>query len=79
MFVDGCFWHGCPTHFMRPKTNVGYWGQKIQGNKDRDTDTNRKLADAGWEVVRAWEHEDPIEVVNRIEIAVRRSARGRPG
>lgn len=46
VFIDGCFWHGCPEHFIPPKTNADYWRQKIQRNRDRDKDTDRILADA---------------------------------
>jgi len=59
VFVDGCFWHGCPDHFVPPKTNPGYWEDKISGNIRRDRDTDSQLAGAGWLVLRFWEHQDP--------------------
>jgi DNA mismatch endonuclease (patch repair protein) len=57
VFVDGCFWHGCPEHFVPPKTNPDYWHEKIGRNMQRDRDTDARLADAGWLVLRFWEHE----------------------
>lgn len=67
VFVDGCFWHGCPDHGRRqPGANSWYWPAKIQRNKDRDADTDRRLAEAGWAVVRAWEHEEPAGVAARV-------------
>lgn len=57
VYVDGCFWHGCPVHGTWPKNNAEWWRQKIQGNQARDRDTDRQLRDAGWTIVRVWEHE----------------------
>lgn len=57
IFVDGCFWHGCPIHGTFPKTNSAFWKKKIQGNIERDNRVNRELERAGWEVLRFWEHE----------------------
>jgi DNA mismatch endonuclease (patch repair protein) len=54
VFVDGCFWHKCPKHFVRPKTNKEFWYEKISGNVERDKNNNRKLKSL---VVRLWEHE----------------------
>ena len=59
VFVDGCFWHGCPDHFVAPRTNAEYWAAKIGRNRDRDAETDAWLAAAGWAVVRVWEHEEP--------------------
>src|SRR4051794_8115781 len=57
VFVDGCFWHGCPTHGRREhRINSWYWPDKIEGNRARDRDTNKRLRSAGWKVVRVWEH-----------------------
>ena len=58
VFVDGCFWHGCPDHATWPKANEEFWREKIETNRLRDRDTDRRLAEAGWSVVRVWEHED---------------------
>lgn len=60
VFVDGCFWHGCPEHATWPKANDAYWREKIETNCLRDRDTDARLKKAGWEVLRVWEHE-PVE------------------
>lgn len=57
VFVDGCFWHGCPTHRSYPVANTDFWRKKIDGNVSRDAETTRHLAATGWVVVRVWEHE----------------------
>ncbi len=54
VYIDGCFWHGCPEHGNQPRANSGYWGPKLRHNRDRDADTDRHLLDAGWLAVRAW-------------------------
>lgn len=72
VFVDGCYWHGCPEHFIMPKTNEDYWSAKIKRNKDRDEATDVSLAEAGWDSIRVWEHEDPSEAADKIEVAWRR-------
>jgi len=69
IFVDGCFWHGCPIHGTRPKSNVAYWSPKIEGNIARDVRTTMALVAAGWRVMRIWEHEiedDLAEVLSRV-------------
>jgi DNA mismatch endonuclease (patch repair protein) len=71
VFVDGCFWHGCPEHGTWPKQNAEWWRDKIQTNQRRDADTDSKLAEAGWQVVRIWEHEHPDAATDTIETAVR--------
>lgn len=75
VFVDGCLWHGCPEHVTTIKTNADYWGPKIARNVARDRDTDRRLEEAGWTALRAWEHEDPSEVADRVEAAVRNPGR----
>lgn len=75
VFVDGCFWHGCPQHFKPPSTNSGYWSVKIARNVHRDRDTDARLASEGWQVIRSWEHEDPAEVVDRLIAAKRQDGR----
>jgi DNA mismatch endonuclease (patch repair protein) len=74
VYVDGCFWHGCPEHGNRPASNQAYWAPKLAGNRARDIDTDRRLRAAGWEVVRVWEHEDPTEAATRVRelVAARR-------
>ncbi|WP_082955097.1 very short patch repair endonuclease [Mycobacterium mantenii] len=72
VYVDGCFWHGCPDH-GRPRTvaNPEYWAAKMERNRARDADTDRRLIDAGWAVVRVWEHQPPGEVAAQVEAVVR--------
>jgi len=57
IFVDGCFWHGCPIHGTQPKTNVVFWQKKIARNRERDVQVDEKLMLLGWHVVRLWQHE----------------------
>jgi DNA (cytosine-5)-methyltransferase 1 len=71
VFVDGCFWHGCPSHARPTKSHTKWWAEKIAANMRRDVDTNRRLELAGWRVIRMWEHDDPAKVARRIERAVR--------
>lgn len=59
VFIDGCFWHGCPMHATWPKQNAEFWRQKIEANRLRDADTNERLRSIGWNVLRFWEHEPP--------------------
>ncbi|MCV7105316.1 very short patch repair endonuclease [Mycolicibacterium chitae] len=66
VFVDGCFWHGCPLHATRPKANEAWWAQKLDGNAERDRRTDADLEARGWTVLRFWEHEDPSEVADAI-------------
>lgn len=71
VFVDGCFWHGCPEHATWPASNEEFWRQKIETNRQRDQDTNFQLEADGWHVVRIWEHEDPTVAADRVEHLVR--------
>lgn len=57
VFVDGCFWHGCPKHFKMPKSNKKYWVPKLERNIKRDKETTKALKRTGWKVLRIWEHE----------------------
>jgi DNA mismatch endonuclease (patch repair protein) len=66
VFIDGCFWHGCPEHYVLPKANRSFWSMKIAGNRARDRDTGNRLRAAGWTVVRHWEHEDAAGVVESL-------------
>jgi DNA mismatch endonuclease (patch repair protein) len=70
VFVDGCFWHGCPIHATQPRSNNAFWQDKIATNQRRDRDTDSQLGAAGWMVIRVWEHEDPTDAASRIEDAV---------
>jgi DNA mismatch endonuclease (patch repair protein) len=71
VFIDGCFWHGCPAHASAPKSNKEWWAQKLGANVRRDRDTDATLEASGWTVIRVWEHEDPEDAAARIENAVR--------
>jgi DNA mismatch endonuclease (patch repair protein) len=77
VYVDGCFWHSCPEHGTRPKANADWWDRKLARNQERDRETDRVLREHGWEVVRIWEHEDPIAAADRVEGAVLNPARHR--
>ncbi|OBH31690.1 very short patch repair endonuclease [Mycobacterium sp. E1715] len=66
VFLDGCFWHGCPQHHTVAVTNGQFWADKVEGNRRRDRDTDRRLFEAGWTVVRVWEHEDCNEAALRV-------------
>ncbi|MFD4420862.1 very short patch repair endonuclease [Agromyces sp. NPDC058484] len=66
VFIDGCFWHGCPEHFSMPATNLDYWSTKIGRNQARDLETTSRLEARGWLVLRFWEHETPSTVAERI-------------
>ncbi len=69
VYLDGCFWHGCPRHATWPKANAAYWRQKI---RRRDADTDELLARAGWRSIRVWEHENALEAATRVDGIVRR-------
>ena len=71
VFVDGCYWHGCPDHHTQPATNAEYWAAKIAGNIERDAETTAYLEQAGWTVLRFWEHEDPEAAADRVQDTVR--------
>jgi len=66
VFVDGCFWHGCPLHGTTPTSNVAYWVPKLAANKKRDRRVNEELTAHGWLVIRCWEHDAPEQVADRI-------------
>ncbi|MFJ6113684.1 very short patch repair endonuclease [Agrococcus sediminis] len=66
MFIDGCFWHGCPQHFVLPKANADYWKPKIARNRERDSETTARLEEEGWLALRFWEHEEPADVARRV-------------
>lgn len=78
VFVDGCFWHGCPLHATWPKTNAAFWRAKILGNMERDRDTDRRLERDGWVVVRVWSHELPDRAAERIAKIVEKRKQKRP-
>ena len=68
IFVDGCFWHGCPIHGTQAKANTEFWSNKIKRNQERDADTTKQLKAAGWSVIRVWEHEDPGKASKKITL-----------
>ncbi|MRR51782.1 MAG: very short patch repair endonuclease [Rhodocyclaceae bacterium] len=70
VFVDGCFWHGCPMHGHAPQCSTDWWSKKIERNQARDLETTQILTDAGWLVLRIWEHERPAAVVDNVRDAL---------
>lgn len=72
VFIDGCFWHGCPDHYVEPKTRVEFWRQKVRENRERDRDTDVRLRNEGFESVRIWEHEEVADAVARVTDAYER-------
>ena len=70
VFVDGCFWHGCPEHATWPKQNAEFWREKIEANQRRDADTNDRLRSLGWTVLRFWSHEPPTEAARTVARAI---------
>lgn len=86
VFIDGCFWHLCPRHASEPKTNSGFWSEKLRVNRARDRYVSRALRHRGWSVMRVWEHDLPNSqrVVSRlrrtvIELALERGPLGDDG
>ncbi len=78
VFVDGCYWHGCPAHGTVARSNATYWSQKIGRNRARDQETDRLLRQEGWRIIRVWEHEDPVAVADRIFAEVRAAHHRQP-
>lgn len=70
VFLDGCFWHGCPQHHTVSATNATFWADKVKNNTARDRDTDRRLEESGWAVVRVWEHDDPADAARRVQAVV---------
>lgn len=71
VFLDGCFWHGCPDHYIPPKANSHYWETKLARNRRRDAGADEALKEMGWLVLRFWEHEETADIADRVECAVR--------
>ncbi len=71
VFIDGCYWHGCPEHATYPKRNSDYWLPKLARNIERDRETDDLLRGAGWTVLRYWEHEAPRAIADAIVVTVR--------
>lgn len=78
VFVDGCFWHGCPRHATYPKANAAWWREKLARNIARDRDTDASLRRDGWRVLRFWEHEEMDQAALRVALTVRRRRVKRP-
>lgn len=79
VFVDGCFWHGCPDHGMVPRSNAEWWRRKIEGNRRRDDETAAHLAALGWEVLRFWCHEEATAVADVVAARARNRRRAAAG
>ena len=75
VFVDGCFWHGCPEHATQPRANSAWWRQKLDTNMARDVETDNILVGQGWTVLRFWEHENPSVAADKVQAAVCRTSR----
>lgn len=71
--IDGCFWHGCPSHAVRPKTNSAFWYRKVEGNRARDQRQDEALRSSGWVVLRFWEHDIEVqleEALDKVDLAL---------
>lgn len=70
VFVDGCYWHSCPEHGTKPKTNADYWTPKLARNVERDREQDVALGDSGWTVIRVWEHETIAQAAELVRSVV---------
>lgn len=75
VFIDGCFWHGCPRHHSAPKANGDFWRAKLVENRTRDEQVTTRLQAAGWLVLRFWEHDAPTDIAKEIEREVRKRSK----
>lgn len=73
VFVDGCFWHGCPRHYKPPGTRGAFWRNKVETNRDRDRRVTRALRKAGWTVLRVWEHDLAAKHWPRVSLRLARA------
>jgi DNA mismatch endonuclease (patch repair protein) len=71
IYIDGCFWHGCPVHGTTPKTNASYWVPKLRRNVERDRHVEALLLEAGWIVLRFWEHIPPDDIADSIDLVLK--------
>ena len=71
VFVDGCFWHSCPQHGSVPTANREWWEEKLAANVCRDRRSDQQLKEAGWTVLRFWEHEDPVAAAAAVDHVLR--------
>lgn len=76
VFVDGCFWHACPQHGTQPRSNAQWWRSKLRANVARDRDSDNRLAECGWIVVRIWEHEPADKAAHHVADVVGRRRGG---
>ncbi|QOV46874.1 very short patch repair endonuclease [Streptomyces chromofuscus] len=76
IFLDGCFWHGCPQHATHPKANSEWWRVKLDKNMARDIETTKHLTSEGWTVLRFWEHESVEDITRQVTatVAAKRAA-----
>ena len=79
VFVDGCFWHGCPQHFVMPKTRTAFWREKVDRNRARDLDTDERLRNMGLTSLRIWEHIDREAAALQVVDTYSRLLDRRPG
>ncbi|MBL8909278.1 MAG: very short patch repair endonuclease [Archangium sp.] len=82
LFIDGCFWHGCPEHYVHPRSNWPFWDAKLRENVDRDRRQTKALVSEGWKFLRVWEHEvreAPLKVVERIQKQLDGARRAKAG
>jgi DNA mismatch endonuclease (patch repair protein) len=79
VFIDGCFWHGCPEHGTLPRSNRDWWRQKLDGNRRRDEETAEHLARLGWHVMRFWSHDDLTQAADAVTVQVPRVQAGSTG
>ncbi|MDW8405516.1 very short patch repair endonuclease [Chloroflexus sp.] len=77
IFIDGCFWHGCPICYRRPQSSQEYWDQKVQSNIKRDRKIRSALRRQGWSVLRFWEHDlkNPEKVMRRVLLSLDRRSK----
>jgi DNA mismatch endonuclease (patch repair protein) len=73
VFIDGCFWHGCPQHHRQPTAHADYWSTKVARNRQRDVATDAVLAETGWTTLRFWAHENPTAVAQAIRDTVEKA------
>ncbi|MGX1614789.1 very short patch repair endonuclease [Micromonospora chalcea] len=78
VFVDGCFWHGCPEHYRPATKNQEFWMRKVAGTRQRDSETDALLMLDGWRVIRVWEHEDVLQAAERVAALLRQTTDGDP-
>jgi DNA mismatch endonuclease (patch repair protein) len=80
VFIDGCFWHGCPDHYVRPRSRVDFWSNKLRENVERDSRQTLALEAAGWRVIRFWEHTVFTELEHAVNtvVAVVKGGEARP-